>query len=642
MKKKSTLIINKNSNKNKIKTKTIKKISGEIVLYFTGLFLFIVSLFTKHEIINMVLNLAALIMSGYHVIYEGFADTIKNTIKQKKFLPNVHVLMTFAALGAIVIGNYSEATTLILIFAGAHFLEVYAENKSKREITSLLNLNPTKARLLMSDGSSQVVEVASLKIGDKLIVLNGDQVPTDGVILFGETSIDESSITGESIPVEKTQGDIVFGSTMNGNGTITMEVTKNTEDTVFAKILQIVNQTQHNISKTASIIKKFEPKYVTVILLSAPLFYILGLYAFGWNVTTSFYRTMVFLTVASPCALAATDIPATLSALSNLARIGVLFKGGSFIATFSEIKAVAFDKTGTLTQGKPVVTNVFIAKELSKSQENNYKKIIVSMEKKSNHPLADAIIKHFTDVKHINLKVENIVGSGLVAKQKDTLYQLAKPSFFNNVSLEIAEKTKLLEEEGKTVVYFAVNEEPIILIALQDIPKETSIEAIKYLKSNKIKSIMITGDSVKTAQAIGDKLEIDEVWGNILPQDKAKIITQLKQKYGVVAMLGDGVNDSPALAIADIGIAMGDGTDIAIDVADAVFMTSDLSKLSRTHRVAKKLRSIVLQNIIFAMSVVGALIVMNIFGLLTMSYAVVLHEGSTLLVILNGLRMLKK
>ncbi len=612
-----------------------------VIMFFVGLAAFIGAYFVGNETLNIVLNLIALVTAGYHIIIEGLVDTSKQSIKSRRFKPNIHLLMTLAAIGALIIQEYHEASMLILIFAGAHFLEEYAEGKSKKEITNLLKLNPTKARLLKEDGSEEEVDVSVLKVGDRLRVLNGDQVPTDGTILTGETSIDQSAITGESIPVEKKIGDTVFGSTMNGSGSFTMEVTKDSSDTVFAKILQLVSQTQSNISKTAVMIKRIEPVYVTIVLILAPIFYWIGTSVFAWGSQESFYRTMVFLIAASPCALAATDIPATLSAISNLAKRGVLFKGGSYLSNLSDLRAIAFDKTGTLTQGEPVVTDVFFDSSAEENLKHNYLDIIASMEKKSNHPLADAILKHFPEAKDLNLDVDNLVGTGLIAKYGGIDYKIGKPSSYKTVSNEIKQHTEEYESSGKTVVYFGVNDAVVALIAIQDIPKETAKNAIKYFQNENIHTVMITGDAVKTGQAIGKSLGIDEVKGNVLPEEKSRIITELKEKYNVVAMVGDGVNDAPALVAADIGVAMGEGTDIAIDVADAVLMKNDLNRLAYTHKVAKKLRKVVWQNITFSMIVVVALIIMNIMGVMNMSFAVLIHEGSTLVVIVNGLRLLR-
>src|SRR5690625_754119 len=612
-----------------------------VVLFFIGLASFIVALFLNKGFTQNLLYTITLVLSGYHVIIEGFADTIKQTVRQKKFLPNVHILMTLAAIGAIVIGEFREAALLILIFAGAHYLEDYAERKSRKEITNLLHLNPTQARKIKPNGDIEIVDVSELQIGDHVSILNGDQIPTDGVVLSGVSTVDESAITGESIPVEKHKGDALFGSTINGDGTLTMEVTKDSSETVFAKIVELVSQSQTNVSRTAQVIQRIEPIYVTTALVLAPLFYLAGLYLFGWGSYDSFYRTMVFLIAASPCALAVTDIPASLSAISNLAKRGVLFKGGAHLANVSDISAVAFDKTGTLTRGKPVVTDIYFNENVSEKVRSNYEAIIVSMESKSNHPLANAIVEYFTDVIPNEMEVENVIGVGLVGKSKGKTYKIGKPTSVTDVPEDIQLQTEKLEYDGKTVVYFSDEDEVAGLIAIQDVPKETSKEAIRYFKDEGIHTIMITGDAERTGEAIGRQLELDAVRGNVLPEQKAEIITELKNEYPVMAMLGDGVNDAPALVTADVGVAMGEGTDIAIDVADAVLMRNDIKRFAYTHRLAKKLRKIVWQNIFIALFVVLFLIVINIMGKVNMAVAVLIHEGSTLLVILNGLRLLR-
>lgn len=612
-----------------------------VILFFAGLTAFIVALFlTDSSLLQTILFISAMLLSGYHIMLEGIIDTIEATKRKRKFSPNVHILMTVAAIGATIIGNYEEGALLIIIFAAAHFMEEYAEGRSKREITNLLKMNPTEARLIEADGSVKVVDVSVLKIGDKLQVLNGDQIATDGVILSGVTSIDESSINGESIPREKTVGDEIFGSTINGNGTFTMEVTKDSSDTLFAKILQLVNQSQSNLSKTATKIQKIEPYYVTAVLIIVPIFILLGPSIFSWTWNESFYRGMVFLISASPCALAASAVPATLSGISNLAKRGVLFKGGSYLANLAGIKAVAFDKTGTLTKGKPSVTDFYFDEFDEATTEQNYIDLIVAMEKTANHPLANAILGKFEAKESIELEVENEIGKGLVAQYNGAVYQIGKPTVFKNVSSKIENHNEQYSKDGKTVVYFAKDNQVIGLIAMMDVPNANAIEVISYLKSQNIHTTMITGDSEVTGQAVGRQLGIDEVIGNILPENKAQVIKDQQARYGTVAMLGDGVNDAPALVTADIGVAMGDGTDIAIDVADAVLMQNDLTKFSYAHKVSKRLDRVVWQNIIFSMLIVAILVTLNILGKMDITIGVIAHEGSTLIVILNGLRLL--
>ncbi len=546
-------------------------------------------------------------------------------------------------------------------------------------------MNPTTARLILPDGSTKNVDVSELKVGDQLQVLNGDQVPIDGVILSGSTSIDESSINGESIPKEKYKGDGVFGSTINGTGSFTMKVTKENEDTVFSKILQLVNQNQDNQTKAASIIQKFEPKYVTVVLIAIPLFMLLAPFLLDWTWSQSVYRGLVLLVAASPCALAAATVSATLSTTSNLAKKGVLSKGSSYLSQLADIKAIAFDKTGTLTKGKPEVTNYYFADSVNEENmidivvalekesnhpikaiafdktgtltkgkpevtnyyfadsvnEENMIDIVVALEKESNHPLADAILRKFEQKNKLTIEVENQIGKGLTGDYKGRNYRIGKPTSFDDVSDEYSRLNNEWASEGKTVVYVAVDEEVIGLIALMDVPSEYAKETIEYFRKQGIHTTLITGDSEMTGKAVAKQLGIDEVIANVMPEDKSRIIDEQKEKYGVTAMVGDGVNDAPALVNADVGIAMGDGTDVAVEVSDLVLMQNNLSKLVQSHNISSKMNRVIWQNIIFSMAVVAFLIVVSFLGLTDIAISVIIHEGSTLVVILNGLRLLR-
>ena len=610
-----------------------------VLMYFTGLFSFIVGylLESSYPMYSNILFIVTVGIAGYHVIFEGLGNTIQNTKKEKRISPNVHLLMTLAAIGAIFIGNYEEAAMLIVIFAGAHFLEEYVDEKSRKEITNLLNLNPTQARLVLEDNNTKIIPIDKVEVGDKLQVLNGDQVPTDGIVLSGTTFINESSITGESVPKEKNIGDKVFGSTINGEGTFVMQVTKEPGDTVFAKILGLVNASQNSLTKTATLLQRLEPKYVTLVLVLFPVVLLASRFIFGWSWEISLYRSMVYLIAVSPCALAASAIPATLATISNLSKRGVLVKGGAYLSYLSNIKAIAFDKTGTLTNGEPVVTDYIFEED-----EEELLKVVVSMEKQSNHPLARAIVNKFPNVEPIELEVENKIGIGLVTTYLGTEYCIAKVTAFANASDALTKQVECLAKEGKTVVYVAKNSKVVGLLAFMDIPNASAKMAVEYFKKQRIHTMMITGDSYLTGEAVGKIVGIDEVSANVMPEDKAQIIKSQKEKYGNVAMLGDGVNDAPALVLADVGIAMGNGTDVAMDVADMILMKNDLSKLSYAHKLSKKMLSITYQNIIFAMFVVVALVILNFLGKMDITFGVILHEGSTLAVILNALRMLKE
>ncbi len=609
-----------------------------VILYVVGLVLYFIALLSPlPESLSNLLMLSAMVVAGYQVIFEGIGETITESIRLKKFWPNVHILMTLAAIGAVFLGDYDEGALLILIFSGAHFLEEYAEGRSKREITALLKMNPTKARLRQENGEYAMVEVETLEIGDQLKVLPGDQVPTDGVILEGSSTLNESSINGESMPQEKTVGAEVYGSTINGQGTFTMTVTKVASDTIFAKILTLVNQSQSRLSPTATKIKQIEPLYVKTVLAIVPLFILSGIVVFQWGWYPSFYRGMVLMISASPCALAASAIPASLSGISNLAKRGVLFKGGSYLANLADVQAVAFDKTGTLTQGNPAVTDVYFIDE---TKASDWTKIIVSMENSANHPLAKAMLRHFDQVSPIALDVQNDIGKGLKTIYEGKEYKIGKQDFFANIASELLVQTERLTKQGKNVVFFGENDHVVGYLAMMDLPQPTALSVIDYLNTQGIQTVMITGDATLTGQAVGDLLGISQVKGNVLPEQKSTIITELQQQYGKTVMLGDGINDAPALVQADIGFAMGDGTDVAIDVADAVIMKNDLTRFKYAHQVSKKLDRIVWQNMIFSMLIVALLVVFNFFGKIEIGLGVFVHEGSTLVVILNGLRLL--
>ncbi len=612
-----------------------------VTLYFIGLALTIAALFVSENnlVLKNILFTLATIAAGYHVIIlEGVGETILHTRLKRRFTPNSHILMGLAAIGASVIGNFWEATLLILIFSGAQFLEHYAEGRSKREITKLLQMTPTTARLILTNSHTQIVEVKDLKVGDHLQVLNGDQVPIDGVILSGTTSIDESSISGESIPREKYNGDQVFGSTINGSGTFTMEVTKENKDTLFSKILQLVDQNQNNQTKAASIIQKLEPKYVNFVLISIPLIVIGAVIFFNYTWMHSIYRGLVLLVATSPCAIAAATVSVTLSATSNLARHGVLSKGSTYLSQLADIRAIAFDKTGTLTQGKPEVTNYYFSDAINKDYIID---IIVALEKESNHPLADAILQKFEAKNTLNLSTTNHIGKGLEGNYDNKNYRIGKPTAFEKTSDEYSNLNYKWSSNGNTVVYVAEDENVIGVIALMDTPREESQATISYFQKLGIHTTLITGDSEITGQSVARDLGIDEAITNVMPHDKSNIISSRKKKYGITAMVGDGVNDAPALVNADVGIAMGDGTDVAVEVSDLALIHNDISKLVHAHKTSIKMKRVIWQNIFISMGVVAFLVTATFTNLTDITTSVIFHEGSTLVVILNGLRLLR-
>jgi len=611
--------------------------SKAVIFYIVGLVLYIIGLvlhFKGNGVAN-ILFILTLFLSGYHVTMEGIEDTIERSKKKGKFQPNVHILMTLAAVGAVLIGNAEEGALLILIFAGAHFLEEYVEEKSRKSLTALLQMNPTQARLIQENGEVIVVEVADLKIGDTLEVLHGDQVPIDGVITKGLTSIDEATITGESMPRSKGEGDEVFASTVNLSSRIEIKVTAASTDTVFAKIMKVVENAQHSMNKQATFIQKIEPIYVNIVLIIWPIFLLFGYFLMGWDLNTTLYRGMVYLIGVSPCALAASAVPATLAAMSRLSKMGILAKGGAAISQLQDLRVISFDKTGTLTKGTPELTDYWF-------EDETMIPAVVAMEKQSTHPLAQAVVQKFSEwtVLDEEIEVEVLVGQGVRSVVSGEEIHIIKPIDTVDRSTEVDTRMQEWASEGKTVVTIVKNNTIVGLMAFMDLPNEASKAVLDYFKSELVHTTMITGDSRETAEMIGMKLGVQEVVANVLPEEKLEKIQSQKERYGLTAMVGDGVNDAPALATADIGIAMGNGTDIAIETSDIVIMKNDLHKLVLAHKISKKLHRIILENMIFAMSVVVMLLILNFFGLTNIGWGVVLHEGSTILVLLNGLRLL--
>ncbi|CAM3284712.1 heavy metal translocating P-type ATPase [Vagococcus fessus] len=579
-----------------------------------------------------------MVIGGYFQTKEGITETI-----EEKHL-SVDLLMALAAIGACLIGYWFEGIMLTFIFSLSGSLEEYTTNKSKREIYSLLEMQPENALRLLPDQSTEEVAVEELVIGETLLVPKGANIPIDGMIIKGDVLCDEASITGESLPVEKFVGEDVFAGTINLGNAFEMTVSKNSSDTLFSKIVQLVEEAQNTPSKTSSFLDRIENTYVKIVLLAVPLMILIPYFFLGWTWNESFYRGMVLLVVASPCALVASATPATLAAISSGARNGVLFKGGVFLEQLSDLKAISFDKTGTLTKGKPAITDAFFLNE-GKEKEDSLNTLF-AMEKTSTHPLAQAVTSYFrNDVTEQlqNINIQDMTGSGMLGLQEQTEWRIGNLEFATTKNLEDShiQTVEQLQEEGKTVIFLSKNNQITAFFGLLDIPKKEAISTIKYFQEQGIKTVMMTGDHPKTANAVGKMLNIDEIHASCTPETKTNLIKTQQETYGVNAMIGDGVNDAPALANASIGVAMGQGTDIAIDVADVVLMQDDISKLQMAHRLSKKLKRIVTQNIIFSVSVICLLIISNFFKIISLPIGVIGHEGSTILVILNGLRLLR-
>ena len=599
--------------------------------------MFVLALFLESSVawIANALFLLTIACIGKEVITEGIMDTIEETKHFKKFRPNVHLLMTLAALGAIFIGKFEEAAMLIVIFTIAHSLEEYVEKKSSKDMTQLLQLQPKLALKKINNGHFEEVDASSLEIGDIIQVLNGSQISADGIIIEGMSSINQASVTGESIPVEKEVGSEVFAGTLNLTQTLLVKVTKKQQDSVLGKIITLVQEAGQSLTRTGSFLKKWEPVYVTIVLALFPVVLAIGILFLNWDFLTAFYRGMVYLIAVSPCALAASATPVTVAAISTLSRKGIFIKSGASLEKMSEVEAIAFDKTGTLTNGTPKV----VAKVMDKDREFELYSILVSMEKKVNHPLAFAIVESGLAYRTYSLSVTPKVGIGLEATYRNHTYRIGKPSSFAT----LGKYTAIVEQwmnEGKTVVVLSEDHLVVGAVALLDTPKEEAKQVIDYFKEENIQTMLLTGDSIQTAEAIANELEVDEVRANVLPEEKANTLKEWSMKYPTIAMVGDGINDAPALVNAEVGIAMGKGTDVAMESSDIVLMNSQLDSLKTLHKVSKLMMTVTKQNLIFSLLIVIILVLLNFLGWSDLTLGVVLHEGSTVVVLLHALRLI--
>lgn len=585
----------------------------------------------------VVAYITAFVIGGYAKAKEGIQDTIEN-----KSL-NVEILMILAAIGSASIGYWTEGAILIFIFAVSGALETYAMNKSHREISALMDLQPEEAWLVRGGFQPIKIAVSELQIGDHILVKPGERIPADGTVYKGTSTVDEAAITGESMPITKKEHNEVFAGTVNLNGVLTINVTKLSTDSLFQKIITLVQSAQSEKSPSQQFIERFESTYVKAVLIAVLLMMFLPHYLLGWDWTTTLYRAMVLLVVASPCALVAAIMPATLSAISNGAKNGILVKGGMHLENLSTLKVLAVDKTGTLTQGTPSVTDFIVREDLNKADTLA---LIAAIESQSNHPLALAITKYAAGQQIASTQdvaITDIPGFGIQANYKDETFFVGKPDFVGAQEAKQFANGALatLGAEGKTVVFLKDVKGIAALVALKDTVREEAKQAVAQLKQLGIEVVMLTGDNEATAKAIAHEAGVTAYVAECLPETKVEHIKKYKQQHDTVGMVGDGINDAPALATASIGIAMGGGTDVALETADVVLIKNDLSKIAYAVKMSRNMQKIVKQNIIFSLSVITLLIVSNFFQAISLPLGVIGHEGSTILVILNGLRLLK-
>lgn len=577
---------------------------------------------------SWVLFLLSVTTGGLEIAWNG----LKELFEEKHF--NVDLLMILAAVSAGLIGDWREGALLIFIFSLSHLLEEYTTEKSAREINRLLDRQPKKARKILPSGEYELVETSELVLGDRVAIFKGENIPIDGIVVDGASEIDESVINGESVPRLKQKEDEVFGGTLNLGDVLEIEVNREQSETVIAKIIALVEEAQNSQTKTESFIQRIENRYVMIIVFGVPLAILFFHFGLSWTWNESIYRGVNLLVVASPCALVASSTPALLSAISNGARHGMLFKGGTYLEALAEIKSIAFDKTGTLTKGEFTVTDTYWTVD-----EKEIIPFVLGLEEKSTHPLAKGIVNHWKQ-EYISqsLETQEITAMGIQSVFNGDTYYIGK----KRGNDQDPESLLLWKQQGKTVIYVEKNHQFIGGVALLDTLNSHAKEAVQYFNQQGIHTVMLTGDNRYTAETIAKEAEISEFFAELLPDEKVAHVKNQKETYGKNAMIGDGVNDAPALATATIGISMGEGTDVAMEVSDVVIMENNLAKLVYTHRLSKKMKRVIKQNILFSITVIVTLIIFNLMQKLTIPLAVIGHEGSTILVILNGLRLLKE
>lgn len=624
---------------------------------------------------------AAYLTGGWEATWEALKALRKGRIE-------VDLLMVLAAGGAAILGHWAEGAILLFLFSLGNTLETFAFGRTRRSIKALMELRPEVANRVESGGEVEL-SIEALSPGDVIRVRPGERLPMDGVVMAGESPVDESTLTGEAIPLRKHVGDEVFAGTLNTSGTLDVRVTRRAGDSTLARVIRMVEETREAQAPAQGWIEKAESTYAGVVLLGAALAIIFPIVVLGWDFNEAFYRSMTLLVVASPCALVI-SIPATIvSAVSNGARSGILFKGGAHLDALAGVRVAAFDKTGTLTQGRPEVAGFFhllkgagpgevmvspeVAEVMTRlpsrvcpvadppggprghcpglfPEDEDFLRLVAGLESRSEHHVAGAILRA---VEALGLTIpepgsfESFPGWGVEGKVEGILLAVGRKDWVEERVGRPAPEILLrwLEEGGREVaspIFVAADGAHIGAMVIADQPRVGARESLEALRKSGIREIvMITGDAPKTARFIADEVGVDRVYAKLLPQDKSRILEDLRREFGPVVMIGDGVNDAPALAAADVGIALGAaGTDVALETADVVVMGDDLGGIPYARELSQRARRIVLQNLVFASGVMIVLVALALTGNISLPAGVVGHEGSTIVVIFNGLRLL--
>ncbi|SER86135.1 Cd2+/Zn2+-exporting ATPase [Salisediminibacterium halotolerans] len=592
--------------------------------------------------ITVLLFFLAIMIGGYDL----FAQGLKNL---RSFIFDMKTLMTVAVIGAALIGEWGEGALVVVLFAVSEALESYSMDQARRSLRTIMKQRPEEATVVRGE-STFSVPVSAVEPGEKLVVLSGEQIPLDGEVTEGRSAVNEAAITGESMPQIKKSGDHVYAGSLNEEGVLYVEATKKAADSKLAKIIHLVEEAQAEKAPAQKFVDRFAYYYTPAIILLAFLIMIIPPLIFGASWNEWVYLGLATLVVGCPCALVISTPVAIVTAIGTAAKNGVLIKGGVYLEEWSRLNTIAFDKTGTLTKGEPEVSDFL---PVDQSNGADVLRYTAALEAYSTHPLAKAVVNYAssTHEQADHLLVENVethLGKGVEGYVNGSCIRAGNPHWIQEIlpqawSSEVDALVDSLQKDGKTTVIAVIDERVAGVFALQDSLREDAAALMQDLAELKInKRVLLTGDQKVSAEAISNGLGLTDVYAEMMPEDKLTELERLASNRNKVAMVGDGINDAPALAKADIGIAMGAGTDTALETADTALMKNDLSQIPKTIRLSRKTMRIIKQNILFALGLKAFALLLVPFGLLTLWIAIVADMGATLLVTLNSLRLLRQ
>jgi Cd2+/Zn2+-exporting ATPase len=590
--------------------------------------------------------LAAILLFVAAIIAGGRYVFPKALFAVKRLRPDMNLLMTVAVAGAAGIGEWSEAATVAFLFSLSLALEAWSVGRARRAIAALMKLAPETAKVRREDGKEEEVSANAVPVGATVIVMAGERIPVDGTVSRGESHVNQAPITGESVPVAKTVGGAVYTGTINGDGTLEITVTKAASDSTFAQIIRMVGEAQSNRAPSEQWVEKFARIYTPVVMALAAAAFLLPPLLLGLSWEVWFYRALVLLVIACPCALVISTPVSIVAALASAARAGVLVKGGAYLEIPARIRAIALDKTGTITEGKPAVVEVI---PLSGHSVEELLERAAALEARSTHPLATAILnaakeKNVTPATADDVRI--IQGKGMTGHYLGKMFWLGSVRLMQErkqETIEVKTAIEKISKAGRTVIVIGNDSHVCGLIAVADAVRPQIAGVIQSLKDSGVEHIiMLTGDNKSTASGIAEQVGLTEVKADLLPEDKVTAIEDLLRRYETVAMVGDGVNDAPAMTRASLGIAMGAiGSDAAIESADIALMSDDLSKLPWLINHSRRTLSIIKQNIGLSLATKALFLGLTMFGLSSLWMAIAADTGTTLVVIANGLRLLR-